>query len=71
MIAITIRHCRDRSGGAGAQAQTVDRRQWAHAMERFLRLMTWPAAFQFAGVLLWDYLLWHEQYKLTRNPGSV
>ena len=37
-----------------------------HAMNRIHRLLTWPAAFYIAGVLLW-----YEQYKLTGNPGSV
>jgi hypothetical protein len=35
-------------------------------MDRILRLLTWPAAFFIAGILLW-----YEQYKLTGNPGSV
>ncbi len=35
-------------------------------MHRFLRLLTWPAAFLIAGILLW-----YEQYKLTGNEGSV
>jgi hypothetical protein len=35
-------------------------------MERVHRLLTWPAAFYIAGILLW-----YEQYKLTGNPGSV
>src|SRR3954462_8153555 len=36
------------------------------AMDRILRLLTWPAALYIAGILLW-----YEQYKLTGNPGSV
>ena len=35
-------------------------------MDRIHRLLTWPAAFVVAGILLW-----YEQYKLTGNPGSV
>ena len=35
-------------------------------MDRFLRLLTWPAALFIAGTLLW-----YEQYKLTGNEGSV
>jgi uncharacterized membrane protein YphA (DoxX/SURF4 family) len=35
-------------------------------MARVHRLLTWPAAFYIAGILLW-----YEQYKLTGNPGSV
>jgi hypothetical protein len=35
-------------------------------MARIHRMLTWPAAFYIAGVLLW-----YEQYKLTGNPGSV
>src|SRR3954453_10351551 len=35
-------------------------------MTRIHRLLTWPAAFYIAGILLW-----YEQYKLTGNPGSV
>ena len=35
-------------------------------MARIHRLLTWPAAFYIAGILLW-----YEQYKLTGNPGSV
>ena len=35
-------------------------------MDRIHRLLTWPAAFYIAGILLW-----YEQYKLTGNPGSV
>lgn len=35
-------------------------------MTRVHRLLTWPAAFYIAGILLW-----YEQYKLTGNPGSV
>jgi hypothetical protein len=36
------------------------------AMQRMLKLLTWPAALIIACVLLW-----YEQYKLTGNPGSV
>jgi uncharacterized membrane protein YphA (DoxX/SURF4 family) len=35
-------------------------------MTRVHRLLTWPAAFYIAGILLW-----YEQYKLTGDPGSV
>ena len=35
-------------------------------MAQLHRLLTWPAAFYIAGVLLW-----YEQYKLTGDPGSV
>ena len=35
-------------------------------MDRALRLLTWPAAFFTAGILLW-----YEQYKLTGASGSV
>jgi hypothetical protein len=35
-------------------------------MARVHRLLTWPAAFYIAGILLW-----YEQYKLTGNSGSV
>jgi hypothetical protein len=35
-------------------------------MARVHRLLTWPAAFYIAGILLW-----YEQYKLTGNEGSV
>lgn len=35
-------------------------------MDRFLRLLTWPAALYIAGILLW-----YEQYKLTGADGSV
>lgn len=35
-------------------------------MDRFLRLLTGPAALFIAGILLW-----YEQYKLTGNEGSV
>ena len=35
-------------------------------MARIHRLLTWPAAFYIAGILLW-----YEQYKLTGDPGSV
>ena len=35
-------------------------------IDRIHRLLTWPAAFYIAGILLW-----YEQYKLTGNPGSV
>jgi uncharacterized membrane protein YphA (DoxX/SURF4 family) len=35
-------------------------------MTRVHRLLTWPAAFYIAGILLW-----YEQYKLTGNEGSV
>ena len=33
---------------------------------RLQRLLTWPAAFLIAGILLW-----YEQFKLTGNQGSV
>lgn len=35
-------------------------------MNAILRLLTWPAAFYIAAILLW-----YEQYKLTGNDGSV
>lgn len=35
-------------------------------MARVHRLLTWPAAFYIAGILLW-----YQQYKLTGNEGSV
>lgn len=34
--------------------------------DRVLKLLTWPAAFFIAGILLW-----YEQYKLTGHPGST
>jgi hypothetical protein len=36
------------------------------ALDRGLKLLTWPAALYIAAVLLW-----YEQYKLTGNEGSV
>ena len=36
------------------------------AANRILKLLTWPAAFFVAGILLW-----YEQYKLTGHPGST
>ena len=36
------------------------------AVDRILKLLTWPAALWVAGILLW-----YEQYKLTANPGST
>jgi hypothetical protein len=36
------------------------------ALERVLKLLTWPAAIYIATILLW-----YEQYKLTANEGSV
>ena len=35
-------------------------------MDRFMRILAWPAALFVAGVLLW-----YEQFKLTGNAGSV
>jgi len=36
------------------------------ALDRGLKLLTWPAALYIAAILLW-----YEQYKLTGNEGSV